>query len=145
MKRLFDIFFSIFGLIIISPFLSIILIMVWHRDKSNNFYISKRVGKDGKEFNLIKIRTMVKNADKSNVDSTSINDKRITKIGSKIRNAELNKIPIMAVIGEKEAQNNTLSIRRRFVGDQGELSIDKIINDLSKEIKQRSQPYRKSE
>ena len=75
---------------------------------------------------------------------TPIDDKP-DKIGSKIRNAELNKIPIMAVIGEKEAQNNTLSIRRRFVGDQGELSIDKIINDLTKEIKQRSQPYRKSE
>ena len=75
---------------------------------------------------------------------TTVDDKP-DKIGSKIRNAELNKIPIMAVIGEKEAQNNTLSIRRRFVGDQGELSIDKIINDLTKEIKQRSQPYRKSE
>ena len=75
---------------------------------------------------------------------TTIDDKPY-KIGSKIRNAELNKIPIMAVIGEKEAQNNTLSLRRRFVGDQGELSIDKIINDLTKEIKQRSQPYRKSE
>ena len=75
---------------------------------------------------------------------TTIDDKP-DKIGSKIRNAELNKIPIMAVIGEKEAQNNTLSIRRRFIGDQGELSIDKIINDLTKEIKQRSQPYRKSE
>ena len=75
---------------------------------------------------------------------TTMDDKP-DKIGSKIRNAELNKIPIMAVIGEKEAQNNTLSIRRRFVGDQGELSIDKIINDLTKEIKQRSQPYRKSE
>ena len=75
---------------------------------------------------------------------TTIDDKP-DKIGSKIRNAELNKIPIMAVLGEKEAQNNTLSIRRRFVGDQGELSIDKIINDLTKEIKQRSQPYRKSE
>ena len=74
---------------------------------------------------------------------TTIDDKP-DKIGSKIRNAELNKIPIMAVIGEKEAQNNTLSIRRRFVGDQGELSIDKIINDLTKEIKQRSQPYRKA-
>ena len=75
---------------------------------------------------------------------TTMDDKP-DKIGSKIRNAELNKIPIMAVIGEKEAQNNTLSIRRRFIGDQGELSIDKIINDLTKEIKQRSQPYRKSE
>ena len=75
----------------------------------------------------------------------SVIDDKPDKIGSKIRNAELNKIPIMAVIGEKEAQNNTLSIRRRFVGDQGELSNDKIINDLTKEIKQRSQPYRKSE
>lgn len=51
----------------------------------------------------------------------------------------------MVIIGEKEAQNKTLSIRRRFIGDQGELSIDKIINDISLEIKQRSQPYRKSE
>ena len=93
MKRLFDIFFSIFGLIIFSPFLSIILIMVWHKDKSNPLYISKRVGKDGKEFNLIKIRTMVKNADKSNVDSTSINDKRITKIGSKIRKYKIDELP----------------------------------------------------
>jgi threonyl-tRNA synthetase len=72
-------------------------------------------------------------------------DDRPDKIGSKIRNAELSKIPIMVIIGEKEAQNKTLSIRRRFIGDQGELSIDKIINDISLEIKQRSQPYRKSE
>ena len=75
MKRLFDILFSIFGLIIVSPFLSIILTIVWHKDKSNPFYISRRVGKNGKEFKLIKIRTMIKNADKSNVDSTSISDK----------------------------------------------------------------------
>lgn len=93
MKRLFDIFFSIFGLIIISPFLSIILIMVWHKDKANPFYISKRVGKNGKEFKLIKIRTMVKNADKSKVDSTSISDNRITKIGSKIRKYKIDELP----------------------------------------------------
>ena len=93
MKRFFDIFFSIFGLIITSPFLFIILFMVWNKDKSNPFYISKRVGKKGKEFKLIKIRTMVKNADKSNVDSTSISDKRITKIGSKIRKYKIDELP----------------------------------------------------
>ena len=93
MKRFFDLFLSIFGLIIISPFLFIIFIMVWHEDKSNPFYVSKRVGKNGKEFNLIKIRTMVINADKSNVDSTSINDKRITKIGSKIRKYKVDELP----------------------------------------------------
>ena len=83
MKRLFDIFFSIFGLIIFSPFLSIILTIVWHKDKSNPFYISKRVGKNGKEFKLIKIRTMVKNADKSNVDSTRLMIKGLLKLDQK--------------------------------------------------------------
>ena len=67
--------------------------MVWNKDKSNPFYISKRVGKKGKEFKLIKIRTMVKNADKSNVDSTSISDKRITKIGYLLRRSRIDELP----------------------------------------------------
>jgi threonyl-tRNA synthetase len=50
----------------------------------------------------------------------------------------------MLILGEKEAKNNTVSIRRRFIGDEGELSIDKLINDVSLEIKKRSLPYRKS-
>lgn len=93
MKRLFDIFFSIFGILIISPFLFIILFMVWKKDKSNPLYIAKRVGKNGKEFNLIKIRTMIINADKNKVDSTSVNDKRITKIGSRIRKYKIDELP----------------------------------------------------
>ena len=93
MKRFFDIFFSIFGILIISPFLFIILFMVWKKDKSNPLYIAKRVGKNGKEFNLIKIRTMIINADKNNVDSTSVNDKRITKIGSRIRKYKIDELP----------------------------------------------------
>ena len=51
----------------------------------------------------------------------------------------------MLILGEKEAKNNTASIRRRFIGDEGEVSIDKLIEDISSEIKQRSLPYRKSE
>ena len=72
-------------------------------------------------------------------------DDKPDKIGSKIRNTELRKIPIMLILGEKEAKNNTASIRRRFIGDEGEVSIDKLIEDISSEIKQRSLPYRKSE
>jgi threonyl-tRNA synthetase len=45
---------------------------------------------------------------------------------------------------KKKQKNNTVSIRRRFIGDEGELSIDKLINDVSLEIKKRSLPYRKS-
>ena len=114
MKRLFDILFSIFGLIITFPFLFIILIIVWHKDKSNPFYISKRVGKNGKEFKLIKIRTMIKNADKSNVDSTSISDKRITKIGSKIRKYKIDELPqlLNIFLGEMSFVGPRPNVRR---------------------------------
>ena len=74
----------------------------------------------------------------------TIVDDKPDKIGSKIRNTEIGKTPIMLILGEKEAKNNTVSIRRRFIGDEGELSIDKLINDVSLEIKKRSLPYRKS-
>ena len=92
MKRLFDIFFSICGLIFTFPLILIFLYIVWSKDKSNPLYIAKRVGKNSKEFNLIKIRTMVVDADKNKVDSTSLNDKRITKIGSIIRKYKIDEL-----------------------------------------------------
>ena len=66
------------------------------------------------------------------------------KIGAKIRNAELNKIPIMLIVGENEAKDNSLSIRRRLVGDQGIVNVDKFLSELLFEIKQRSIPHRES-
>ena len=75
----------------------------------------------------------------------TIVDDKADKIGSKIRNTEIAKIPIMLILGEKEAKNNTVSIRRRFIGDEGELSVDKLIKNVSLEIKKRSLPYRKNE
>ena len=72
-------------------------------------------------------------------------DERPDKIGSKIRAAELKKVPIMLVVGEKEASSDTASLRRRFIGDQGTLTVEKIIEDISEEINKRRLPYRKSE
>ena len=65
-------------------------------------------------------------------------DIRNEKMGAKIRNAELNKIPIMIIIGEKEVQDNTVSIRRKFSGNQGTFSIDDFINTVFEEIITRS-------
>ncbi len=93
MKRLFDIFFSLFGLIFTFPLILIFLYLVWEKDRSNPFYVAQRIGKDNKEFKLIKIRTMIVNADKSRVDSTSLNDKRITKIGTIIRKYKIDELP----------------------------------------------------
>ena len=71
-------------------------------------------------------------------------DDRPEKIGAKIRNAELSKIPIMLIVGENEEKNNSLSIRRRLLGDQGSVSVDKFLSELLFEIKQRSMPHRES-
>ena len=93
MKRIFDLFFSIIGLIILSPLLLILIFLIWLQDYENSFYIAKRVGKDGKLFNMIKMRTMIINAEKSGVDSTSVNDKRITPLGAFIRKFKLDEFP----------------------------------------------------
>ena len=89
MKRLFDIFGSSFGLIAASPLLCPVMFLVWKQDKHSPFYVAPRVGKDGKSFKMVKLRSMVINADKSGVDSTGANDQRITRVGHFIRRYKL--------------------------------------------------------
>ena len=89
MTRIFDIFFSVFGLIIISPLILIFILLIYFQDKASPFYIAPRVGKNKKIFYIIKLRSMKISADKTGVNSTSINDNRITKIGSIIRKYKL--------------------------------------------------------
>ena len=64
-------------------------------------------------------------------------DNRSEKMGAKIRLAEINKIPIMVIIGEKEVSENTLSIRRKFKGDLGSLKLDDFVSNIKKEISAR--------
>ncbi len=88
-KRLFDIFISFFGLLFFSPFLIIVIFLIWIEDKKSPFYITQRLGKGEKQFNMIKLRSMLVDADKSGVVSSSNNDMRITPIGHKIRKYKL--------------------------------------------------------
>jgi len=85
MKRLFDLMAALSGLVIIGPFLGVILLLVWLQDFRSPFYIAERIGFKGRPFKMVKVRSMVVNADKSGVDSTSADDKRITKLGRFIR------------------------------------------------------------
>ena len=65
-------------------------------------------------------------------------DDRSDKIGAKIRNAEIKRTNVMLVVGPKEAENNTVSVRRKFAGDLGTIDQDMLISQLVKEIKDRS-------
>ena len=91
-KRLVDILASFFGLLITSPILLPVMFLVWKEDKKSPFYIAPRSGRNGTTFKMVKLRSMVVDADKSGVDSTSGNDMRITPIGHKIRRYKLDEL-----------------------------------------------------
>jgi len=89
MKRFIDFFISLTGLAVGSPFLLLFMYLVYRQDKKSPFYIAPRVGKDGKLFNMVKLRSMHVDADKTGVDSTSADDSRITPVGELIRKYKL--------------------------------------------------------
>lgn len=62
-------------------------------------------------------------------------DHRAEKIGRKIRDAEVEKIPYMLVVGERDAENNTVSVRRHGEGDLGASSIEAFIEKIEEESK----------
>jgi len=65
-------------------------------------------------------------------------DLRNEKMGAKIRNAELDKIPIMFILGENEIKNNSVSVRRRFEGNLGEIKFDDYLDSIKEEINKKS-------
>ena len=70
-------------------------------------------------------------------------DDRPDKIGAKIRQAELDKINVMIIVGEKEKDTKTISVRRRFSGDLGSMKLEELIDQLQNEIKLRRNTNRK--
>ena len=68
------------------------MFLVWRQDGHSPFYIAPRVGKGERIFRMVKLRSMVINADKSGVDSTSGNDSRITSVGHFIRRYKLDEL-----------------------------------------------------
>jgi len=92
MKRLLDILVSFTGLVILSPLILILLLLIYLNDFHSPFYRPIRVGKNRKNFRMLKFRTMVANADKIGGSSTSARDPRITYVGHFIRNYKLDEI-----------------------------------------------------
>lgn len=93
MKRIFDIFFSLIGLLILLiPFIIISIIIVID-SRGGVFYKQTRVGKDGKDFKLFKFRSMRTDADKAGLLTVGGRDNRITKAGYFIRKYKIDELP----------------------------------------------------
>ncbi len=70
----------------------------------------------------------------NNSDIRALVDERDEKIGKKIRDAEIKKIPFMLIVGEKEEQENAVAVRKHGQGDQGSLTVDEFIASVRAEI-----------
>ena len=92
LKRIFDIILSLFGLIILLPFMIIIAILIKLDSKGPVFFKQIRVTKNGREFKIFKYRTMRVGSDKYS-QITVGKDNRITKIGAFLRKYKLDEIP----------------------------------------------------
>lgn len=107
--RFFEIVFSLIGLLIGIVILPLILIGNLFGNRGKLFYTQERVGKNGKIFNIVKYRTMVKNAEQEGAVFATTNDSRVTPFGKIMRKSRMDEIPQfinilkgdMAVIGPR--------------------------------------------
>jgi len=100
LKRIFDILSSLWVLAIIWPFFLVLLFLVLFSGKGGAFFVQKRVGKSGKDFNLLKFRTMRPDSESAGQITIGGRDPRITKIGYFLRKFKLDELPqLFNIIG----------------------------------------------
>ena len=93
MIRFFDFFFTVLGLIILSPLF--LIVAIWIKLDANGpvFYKQTRVGRNNKDFKLLKFRSMVTDADKKGLITVGGRDPRVTRSGYFIRKYKLDELP----------------------------------------------------
>lgn len=111
-KRLFDVIFSISGLLILSPIIIIVALLIKMEDAGPVYYRGLRTGMNDTQFRMFKFRSMVFNADKIGGFSTANDDRRITRIGKILRKFKLDEIPQLI---------NVLKGEMSFVGPRPEV------------------------
>jgi lipopolysaccharide/colanic/teichoic acid biosynthesis glycosyltransferase len=94
MRRAFDIVAAAGGLLLASPFLLAAIVAIRLESKGSAIYRQRRVGKDGHEFDVVKLRTMVSGAERLGAGlAVSEGDTRITRAGRLLRRTSLDEVP----------------------------------------------------
>ncbi|MDA1095515.1 MAG: sugar transferase [Acidobacteria bacterium] len=137
MKRLLDLGAAVVGLVIGSLVLIPAMIAVWLQDGHSPFYIANRVGRGGRPFQMVKLRSMRVLADRTGVSSTASDDPRITRIGRFIRRWKLDELTQlwnvlrghMSLVGPRPQVE--AEVRRYTAEERGLLSVRPGITDLA--------------
>jgi len=136
-KRLFDLFFAVTGLLLLSPLFILIAVAIKLRSTGPVFYAQERVGKAGNVFRVLKFRSMVPGADQIGPDITSAGDSRVTPVGRYLRKWKLDELPQlwnvlkgeMSMVGPRP---ESPSYVRNYTPEQREvLSVRPGITDLA--------------
>jgi len=91
LKRTFDILLSVFAIFLLFPFFLLVSFLIAIDSGFPIFFLQKRIGRDAKEFNIIKFRTMKTNNE--NITVTVSDDSRITRIGKYLRKTKIDELP----------------------------------------------------
>lgn len=113
MKRIFDLFFSFTGLLVLSPFLGLLSVFIKLADGGSVFFRQRRIGFMGREFQIWKFRSMVENAPSLGDAITVGADSRITPLGRVLRRYKLDEFPQLL---------NVLSGEMSLVGPRPEVA-----------------------
>ncbi|MDR0371793.1 MAG: sugar transferase [Prevotellaceae bacterium] len=92
-KRFGDILFSALALALICPLIGVFAVLIKKENNGSVFYLQERIGKNGRAFNIVKLRTMYADAEKETPQLSSPTDARVTKIGTFLRKYRLDEIP----------------------------------------------------
>ncbi|MCM3630990.1 exopolysaccharide biosynthesis polyprenyl glycosylphosphotransferase [Paenibacillus glycanilyticus] len=92
-KRALDVVLAVVGLMLSSPVIAIFTIAIILETTGPAFYKQERVGLMGRSFSVIKLRSMVKNAEKNGIQWAEKNDSRVTKVGAFIRKTRIDELP----------------------------------------------------
>lgn len=121
-KRVFDIIFSLIGIIILLPLYLLIALSLKIESKGSVFYLQTRVGLHNKDFKIFKFRTMYTGSDLKGLLTIGDKDPRVTRIGYYLRKYKLDELPQLV---------NVLIGNMSFVGPRPE--VRKYVNHYSKD------------
>jgi lipopolysaccharide/colanic/teichoic acid biosynthesis glycosyltransferase len=93
LKRVYDIFLAATGFLIALPIVVIFAALIVLETPGSPFYVQERIGKNGKRFKMVKLRSMRNDAEKEGAKWAVVNDPRITKVGAFIRKTRIDELP----------------------------------------------------
>ena len=117
-KRLLDVALGIPLLLAAGPLILAAMLLVWLEDGGAPLYFAPRVGRGGREFRMVKLRTMCPGADRMGGSSTARDDPRITQFGRLMRETKIDELPQLwnVLVGDMSSRRTPTQRPRRRSG-----------------------------